>query len=67
MRQPTTIFWAPDVGDGDGGVGGYFLRSDAGPFIQRLNDAGKRVVGIKFDPDSPRNLEFITEEDDADA
>lgn len=40
-------------------VGGYFIRNNLKDFISRLNETGRKVVGIKFN--GTYNLEIIVE------
>tara|TARA_R110000851_G_scaffold330546_1_gene503493 strand:- start:205 stop:393 length:189 start_codon:yes stop_codon:yes gene_type:complete len=52
------IFWLEDFTDGKA-VGGHFVRNTLKEFIKRLEDNGKKVVGIKVD--DTFNLEVIIE------
>jgi len=52
------IFWLEDFTDGKA-VGGHFVRNTLKEFIKRLEDNGKKVVGIKID--DTFNLEVIIE------
>ena len=52
------IFWLEDFTDGKA-VGGIFVRNTLKEFIKRLEDNGKKVVGIKID--DTFNLEVIIE------
>jgi len=54
------MFWIDDF-DGTA-VGGYFIRNNLKEFISRLNETGRKVVGIKFD--GTFNLEVIVEAND---
>lgn len=50
-------FWIDDFNGT--AVGGYFIRNNLKEFISRLNEHGRKVVGIKFD--GTYNLEVIVE------
>lgn len=59
VTQESTVFWAERVPEGTEAHGGYYLRSEVGGFIKRLNKAGLTVAAIRYDADDPHNLEFI--------
>lgn len=42
------------------GQGGYFLRNNLKDFVEKLNQSGKRMIGIKYD--GTYNLEIIVED-----
>lgn len=51
------MFWMDDFKGT--AVGGYFVRNNLKQFIEKLNEHGRKVVGIKFD--GSFNLEVIVE------
>ena len=56
-REEPGMFWVDDFKGT--AVGGYFVRNNLKDFISRLNETGRKVVGIKFD--GSYNLEVIVE------